>query len=811
VANEQRNALSAGYQLGEFTIERVLGAGGFGIAYLATEAGLDRRVAIKEYLPRHLALRGENGTSVHSVSADEVGDYQYGLQRFREEAKALVAFRHPNIVAVHRFMEANGTAYLVMEYVDGRSLGELLGQDETLSEDEIREIAFPLMNGLEQVHETGFLHRDIKPHNIFIEHNGNPVLIDFGAARMALGVHTQALTGVITIGYSPFEQYSKRGKQGPWTDIYSLGATLYRCMTGHKPSEATDRIAEEDYEPVAQTVPGMFSEELCRAVDAALMLKGADRPQSVAEWRALFITAGDGGTIPTSRAGAAPPQAPPPAPQPLKPEGERSTAPLHRLSPEAGGPRPAAEEGEQAPGGPRPAAEEGEQAPGGPRPAAEEGGQAPGGPRPAAEEGGQAPGSPRPAAEEGGQAPGGPRPAAEEGGQATGGPRPAAEEGGQATGGPQPAAGDHVQAAGDQTVHPGAPLIPAEDRTVRAGAPLPPQENRTIRASQPPPPAAGPAPQRKGGGGRGMLISLVVILVLAGAGAGAWFGFGPEILAMIDGKGAGGTTVATGPGTGTTTPGTTAPVVAGPKPGTVVQDCAACPQLIVLPAGAFTMGSPTNEPGREKAEGPQHRVVIPRKLAFGRFEVTFAEWDACVKAGGCGRYRPADKGWGRGARPVVNVSWHNARAYAAWLSKRTGKRYRLPSEAEWEYAARGGTTALRYWHGKRGGTPANCKDCRSTWSNKTTAPVGKFAKNPFGLYDMMGNVWEWVGDCWTDTYDGRTADAGPVTPRGACAYRVTRGGSYLTPVKDLRSAMRSGDKPGARDFATGFRVVREVE
>jgi len=747
VANEQRNALTAGYQLGEFTIERVLGAGGFGIAYLATEAGLDRKVAIKEYLPRHLALRGENGTSVHSVSDDEAGDYTYGLQRFREEAKALVAFRHPNIVAVHRFMEDNGTAYLVMEYVDGSSLAELLGDNETLTEDEVREIAIPLLDGLEQVHATGFLHRDIKPQNIFIQQNGNPVLIDFGAARLALGVQTQALTGVISSGYSPFEQYSKRGKQGPWTDIYALGATLYRSMTGEKPSEATDRIAEEDYKPISEVTGGAFSATLCAAVDKALALKAGDRPQSIAEWRAMFEELEDDEvSLQTLSDGQSLPETPGP-PVPLD-AAERQTVPVHRLPPEA-----------------------------------------------------QPPGSPAPTET--------PAPATPPDGTASSAP----------TSSPNPISTsiEAAEPAADRTVRVGPQLQEPENQTMRAGAD--PVRVEPGPAKTPPPPPVASA--RKRGGGRLALISLAVLVVLGGGAAGAWFGLGPEFFGL-EGDGSkiasgGSTPGGASTGSGATAPGSerpggsTAPASAGPKPGALVQDCSDCPQLVVLPAGSFVMGSPTGEPGRERAEGPQHRVVIPKKLAFGRYEVTFTEWAACLKAGGCGRHRPSDKGWGRGTRPVINVSWSDARAYVAWLSRKTGQSYRLPSESEWEYAARGGTKALRHWRGGVGNKRANCKNCGSAWNNKSTAPIGRFAVNPFGLYDMMGNVWEWVADCWTDTYDGRGSGSAPVSRSGACAYRVTRGGSFLTPLKDLRSAMRSGDKPAARDFATGFRVVREVE
>jgi len=290
VANDHLNALPAGYHLDDFTIESVLGAGGFGITYLAHERTLDRKVAIKEYLPRS-AVRGEDRSSVHPISSSDKAEFDYGLTRFRDEAQTLVGFRHPNIVSVYRYFQANGTAYIVMEYVEGKSLEELLRVGDTLDESEAREILFPLLDGLEAVHKAGFLHRDIKPGNIFIESDGTPVLLDFGAARHAIGAHSKSLTGILTPGFAPFEQYATRGKQGPWTDIYALGATLYRAITGAKPPEATERIDQDNYVPMSMAAPPGFSPEFLHAIDEALEMRAAERPQSVAAWRAMFLEA----------------------------------------------------------------------------------------------------------------------------------------------------------------------------------------------------------------------------------------------------------------------------------------------------------------------------------------------------------------------------------------------------------------------------------------------------------------------------------------------------------------------------------------
>ena len=198
----------------------------------------------------------------------------------------------------------------------------------------------------------------------------------------------------------------------------------------------------------------------------------------------------------------------------------------------------------------------------------------------------------------------------------------------------------------------------------------------------------------------------------------------------------------------------------GLKPGQSFRECAQdCPEMVVVPSGEFMMGSPSNEQGHVDSESPQHRVSIGRPFAVSKFDVTFADWDACVSLGGCPKEgRSDDAGWGRGKQPVIYVSWDDAKAYAVWLSTMTGKTYRLLTEAEWEYAARAGTTTAYYWGDDIGKGNANCVFCGSQWDNKQTAPVGSFAPNQFGLYDMLGNVWEWVEDCGHNNYNGAPED-----------------------------------------------------
>lgn len=238
------------------------------------------------------------------------------------------------------------------------------------------------------------------------------------------------------------------------------------------------------------------------------------------------------------------------------------------------------------------------------------------------------------------------------------------------------------------------------------------------------------------------------------------------------------------------------------------RDCAECPEMIAIPAGSFMMGSPAAEPGRLSDEGPQRQVVIARPLAIGKYEVTFAEWDACVASGGCNGYRPDDLGWGRDHRPVINVSWQDAQSYVQWLSRRSGHRYRLLSEAEWEYAARAGTTTARYWGDAIGDGHAVCGECGSQWDKKLTAPVGSFRPNPFGLHDMLGNVWEWTEDCYHDSYAGAPADGSARISGAGCRLRVLRGGTWLIDPGDLRAAFRFRNGSGVRYPFAGFRVAR---
>ncbi len=244
-------------------------------------------------------------------------------------------------------------------------------------------------------------------------------------------------------------------------------------------------------------------------------------------------------------------------------------------------------------------------------------------------------------------------------------------------------------------------------------------------------------------------------------------------------------------------------------PGTSFRECPECPEMVVVPAGSFEMGDLSGS--GDSDERPIHKVTILRPFAVGRYEVTFDQWDACVGESGCER-RWRDNRWGRGSRPVLYVSWKDAKEYVAWLSRKTGKPYRLLSEAEWEYAARAGTTTKYYW-----GDNLNLVDWISDYRNPfvrglsyRTLPVGSLSPNGFGLHDMLGNVHEWVEDCYHNSYNGAPTDGGAWTS-GDCGKRVVRGGSIWSGVrKRLRSAFRSWNNRDYGNTALGFRVARTL-
>jgi serine/threonine protein kinase len=337
---------------GQFIVGKVLGKpGGFGITYLGWDINLATLVAVKEYLPRDYAGRDSDHASVMAHSREDASLFRFGLEQFLQEARTLARFDHPNVVRTRSFFEQNGTAYLVMDYLQGVNLSEhLASMGGRLNEQQAGEIMLPILDGLQEVHAKGFLHRDIKPQNIYVTSTGRPILLDFGAARQAMGERSRSLSVVLTPGFSPYEQYHRRGEQGPWTDIYALAATYYYLLTGQAPPDAPERVATDELIPLRQLAP-IVSTGLESAIMQSLSLEATGRPQDVFIFRDILYgrtVAAAASTPPpaaTFAAAAAPPPLPvnavPPviAPTPPPVVAARPAEPTPVLPPDAVPPR----------------------------------------------------------------------------------------------------------------------------------------------------------------------------------------------------------------------------------------------------------------------------------------------------------------------------------------------------------------------------------------------------------------------------------------------------------------------------------------
>jgi hypothetical protein len=286
---EYHSALALGLMIGRYRIISVLGEGGFGITYFCHDTQLHRDVAIKEYLPSGLAIR-QGDTEVLPRSTEAAKDFVWGRSRFLDEARTMAKLSHvPAVVRVHDFLEAHGTAYVVMQLLPGETLALKLESVTRLPQAAIDRILPPLLDGLEQIHTVGFLHRDIKPANIMLAPDGLPTLIDFGASRAAVAGRSQAMTAIFTPGFAAPEQ-SSAGKQGPWTDIYGLAATLYACVAGKPPPSAIERLLDSDAAFAMETGGGDYSPNLLAAIEAGMMLQANARPQTIAAWRQVLAT-----------------------------------------------------------------------------------------------------------------------------------------------------------------------------------------------------------------------------------------------------------------------------------------------------------------------------------------------------------------------------------------------------------------------------------------------------------------------------------------------------------------------------------------
>ena len=846
---ERRDALPRGAALRDYTIEDVLGHGGFGIVYRARHNELGNVVAVKEYLPIELALR--EGASVHPRSAACRAGYEDGLRRFRDEARALIEFQaHPSIVSCREFFRANGTAYLVMEHEDGMPLSELLQRREAsgrpFDEADLLAVMVPLLEGLRRVHEAEMLHRDIKPSNILVRRSDErPVLIDFGAAKQVAAERSKSLAP-FTEGYAALEQVGE-GKLGPWTDLYAAGAVMWRIAAGGNPpwepphpvkveKRATAALrGEADPMPSARELgAGRFSPGVLNAIDHCLKLNEKERVRDCGELLGLLCAEPAVKKPPTAPVSTAAPQArgrkrPWAAPAAAavvlaaaaawfasgpRDEGSRASlkdVALARVEAEWNRVKERRETEEL-------------------RTYIEEYGEVEG----AGEWVGQAESLLEEIDREKHEAQEQEAAAREAQTRAEQRNREAARRKEEAR-----AAWDKVKQTQSDSVlaayiarWESAPETAEfvdqarsrlddlardgreREKTARAEA-----QWSAVREARDAEAAREYIEEYGGVEGAGVWVSLAEALLgeldreeqarqawervretQSESELAAYIRRWERIAEAADFVGEAQDRL------GDLARERKAKEAAERKrPGRRFRDCDACPEMVVVPAGSFLMGSPQSEEGRGSDEGPQHRVTIPAPFAAGVYEVTFEEWDACVADGGCGGYRPKDYDWGRGRRPVINVSWGDAQAYVEWLSVKTGDEYRLLSEAEWEYAARAGT-----WTRYSFGDEITPSDANYGGNIGKTQRVGSYRANGFGLYDVHGNVWEWVQDCWNWSYAG-APDNGGSWERGNCSRRVLRGGSWVDFPRNLRSADRYRNHSGDRNGLIGFRVARTLK
>ncbi len=735
MAKAHRNSLQPGQKVQWFEVVKILGQGGFGITYLALDTNLDQKVAIKEYLPIELSVR-ESDSSVHPLSEDHHGTFKWGLDRFITEAKTLAKFHHPNIVQVFTVFEANNTAYIVMRFEEGQSLQEIITRRKTLEEAELLKILIPLLGGLEIVHAQGFIHRDIKPANIFVREDGSPVLIDFGSARQALGVETQTLTSLVSPGYAPFEQYtSKSDKQGPWTDIYGLGATLYRAVSGRSPQDAVDRSESiihtnaDIFVPATEVGTGKYSERFLAAINWALAFRPQDRPQTVAAWRDSFgqwpAEASEARTV------AVPEQQPDQAistQETVLQDVETEVADATDETTVVVADEPKSEHSRKwltitvmilvaiiAVGAfvlfssnrvDKPVIASADD------------------------------------------------------------PRQEPKLASQAHVDDLRAPETAIQAQVVPVTEVSAGSAVAEVVTdLEEPSVVPDAADTQARSTETTKRVAEGVPEERLQSGstaamdRGIQEQQQVITAVA-------------IESLRD----------------------------------TLKDGSPGPEMVAIPVGSFRMGDLKGD--GIVNERPVHEVTISKPFALSKYEVSFDEYDVFVAASAS--RSPADKRWGRGNRPVIKVNWTDAVAYTAWLSQQTGKRYRLPSESEWEFAARAGSESSYSWGDFIERGLANCVGCGSQWDRRQTAPVGSFAANTFGVHDMHGNVLEWIQDCWHGAYTGAPADGSAWVDANACKVRVVRGGAWNSKPKNLRASHRLRFGTNARISYLGIRLARDL-
>ena len=895
---EETNALPTGYSLHRYQIEGVLGAGGFGITYRAMHEALENEVAIKEYFPAEWAYRDHQGINVRPNTQGQIpakqGEppcYEWGLQRFLDEAKILVQINHPGVVRVRDYFTANGSAYIVMEFEEGESLSTQLQRGGILPEPELRRLLDDVMPALEAVHGQGYLHRDLKPSNLYVRSVDNHViLIDFGAARQALGRRTRSVTSVVTPGYSPIEQYVTVGEDyGPWTDIYALGAVLYRCITGAPPVEAPGRVLKDPVQPAIEVGAGLYSRGLLYVVDQALAVRPEDRFQSVAAMRQALLAADRSDEYADFS------QVPPIEPELLdaSPDPDPTqhrwgpSAPLLSAPPfssaQSGGQQPSRREPgpAQRPSPPRdntpPSASWTLDQPEPRRPAEPGRGLTP---LQAAdadlslplldniwdhldEEPPPPPPPPRPAGPSGASTP--ISTVAEPSSQVS---TPLLKRS------PQSAV-EHlrkgsVSRRGTTTSRPvGSADARSSRRVVSVSVPatasvVTPANHHNATDDAVLPDKAELRHDPPSVHWTRILLTVFAICGLSGAGLLgyqyyqayqdqqqretaalqrqqaeaaerraqeeiAWkqeteiahsLDQAQKAIAKREWEQArlyldrAATINADHPAVIAARAALTAAQLPANHLKTRINATSGV-ELNRIEGGCFLMGSPASERDRSSDEAP-HQVCV-KSFWIGKTEVTNGQYRRFKATHDSGVFQ--GRSLNGDAQPAVNLNWGDAQAFTEWLSWETGndgKRFRLPTEAEWEYAARAGATARYPWGNDLDPRQANFSDRNDPTGasigslddgQAVTAPVGRYQPNGFGLHDMIGNVWEWTCSEYSPTYNGDEQNCSAKRP--VEGQRTVRGGSWNNGPGELRSARRVARKPDARDAMTGFRVIQE--
>jgi len=809
----QTSALQPGSHIGDLQINAILGVGAFGITYLVTDPAIGTRFALKEYLPAKQVNRQDDGKvlpkDTHSAQV-----FASGLKMFLHEARIVAALDHPNVVKVLRYFEANGTAYFLMPFYHGQALHNQLESTGTLNREDAKALMLPLMDALEYIHKEGVVHQDVKPANILMTEQGVPILLDFGVAAADSGASGQT-PRLGSQGYAAPEQSEVDGRIGPWTDIYGLAATLYRCVTGKIPVPAVIRqeaLMTGEADPLtafSELAPSGLYGGLTDAVESGLKLPWQERPQDVGIWKKSFKSLDWHRSVVVG------------ASQDAYAKESREWLPIILLvilllGMIAAGIFLLTDKGPPGSSTSSTSAADESSLTGGPEARLRE---------PSSEEVERWQGALKADTVLGYRRFIADFPLSIYRTQAETQLDILDERAWQELSAEDsvPAYEDYLDVFPDgmhqaEALQRIEAIQQAEAKRERERLERERLDNlawetanseRTVASFD----------RYIGEWPAGLHIeeaTRIRRLLKDQSNDDKAF----QTALKLNNKEAYQAYIDAFPNGVNVTAALQHIDDLTLRPGKTFSDCAGCPAMMVVPAAAYWQGSADDSPQALSMEKPHRLVTIDKPFAVSVYEITMAEWDQCFNDKGC-TSQPGDNGWGRGNRPVIMVSWNDAEEYVHWLSKKTGQSYRLPSESEWEYFARAGEEgdwpsghpAIVCEFGNIAGTETGFRwqheQCQDSTAMGTT-PVGSFRANKFGLYDTIGNVSEWTADCMNLSYVDAPVD-GSAWGRGICSSHMTRGGSWITGSREIRLPARFNLKNGDRNDFTGFRVVRTID